>query len=62
MDLQKKSGQINLSLLTYDNQQALKQQYRKQVLRVDELFDQIGLPGMEFNSSNLYSALTKYDV
>jgi len=62
MDLQKRSGQINLSLLTYDNQQALKQQFRKQVLRVDELFDQVGLPGMEFNSSNLYSALTKYDV
>jgi hypothetical protein len=62
MDLQKKSGQINLSLLTYENQQALKQQFRKQVLQVDQLFNDVGLPGMEFKSSNLYSALTKYDV
>jgi len=62
MDLQRKSGQINLTLLTYENQQLLKQQYRKQVLRLDELFDQVGLPGMEFKSSNLYSALLKYDV
>lgn len=62
MDLQKKSGRIDLSLLTYENQQALKEQYRRQVLQVDQLFNDVGLPGMEFKSSNLYSALLKYDV
>lgn len=62
MDLVKKSGKIDLSLLNYENQQKLKFDFKKQVLRVDELFDQVGLPGMEFNSSNLYSALTKYEV
>lgn len=62
MDLQRKSGKIDLSLLTYENQQNLKQQFRKQVLQADQLFNDVGLPGMEFKSSNLYSALTKYDV
>lgn len=62
MDLQRKSGRIDLSLLTYENQQALKQQYRKQVLQIDQLFNDVGLPGMEFKSSNLYSSLLKYDV
>lgn len=62
MDLQRRSGRINLSLLTYENQQNLKNQFRKQVLQVDQLFNDVGLPGMEFKSSNLYSALLKYDV
>ena len=62
IDFQKASGRIDLSLLTYENQQVLKQQFRRQVLQVDQLFNDVGLPGMEFKSSNLYSALLKYDV
>jgi hypothetical protein len=62
MELQRKSGRIDLTLLNYENQQSLKQQFRKQVLQADQLFNDVGLPGMEFRSSNLYSSLLKYDV
>lgn len=63
IDLERKSGIINLSLLNFENQQQLRAQFMDTVLRKGDLFSKTGIPGLEYPSGNLYSsALLKYDI
>lgn len=63
LELEKKSGVINLSLLNSNLQRQFKEEYKKSVLRLPELLGEVGLPGMEYPSGNIYSKhLLKFDV
>ena len=62
IDMERLSGKINLNNLNYKTQKQLTQMFKENVLRMDELFSQVGIPGMEFPSSNLFRSALKYDV
>lgn len=63
IEIERRSGIINLSHLNYENQQILKEQFSSTVLRSEDLFSKVGLPGLEFPSGNMFSsALLKYDI
>ena len=63
IDIERRSGIINLSHLNYENQQILKEQFTTTVLRTEDLFSKVGLPGLEFPSGNMFSSsLLKYDI
>jgi len=63
INIERQSGTINLSHLNYENQRLLTEQFNRTVLRADELFSRIGLPGLEFPSGNIFSSsLLKFDI
>jgi hypothetical protein len=62
MDIERSSGKIDLSKLTYQSQQDMKNFFRQRVLQMDNLLPQVGIPGMEFPSGNLYSSMLQYEV
>ena len=62
MDIERSSGKIDLSRLTYQSQQDMKNFFRQRVLQMDNLLPQVGIPGMEFPSGNLYSSMLQYEV
>lgn len=63
LDTEKKLGVINLSNLNYSAQKELMEQFKKDVLRMPQLFDEVGIPGIEFPSGNYFSRhLLQYDV
>lgn len=63
IDIERRSGIINLTHLNYENQQILKEQFSNTVLRAEDLFSKVGLPGLEYPSGNMFSsALLKYDI
>jgi hypothetical protein len=62
VDLMRKMGKIDLSVFNYKAKQTLSDSFRDTVLRFDNLLSKTGIPGKEFPSENLYSALTQFDV
>lgn len=62
MDLERASGRLDLSRLTYSAQQELKDIFLQNVLNVNELLPGAGAPGMEFPTGNLYTNLLNYQV
>lgn len=62
MDLERASGKLDLSRLTYRSQRDLRDQFLKNVLNIEELLPVAGAPGMEFPTGNLYRNLLQYQV
>jgi hypothetical protein len=62
IDLMRKMGKMDLSVFNYETKSFLMTNLRDQVLKFDTLLSEVGIPGMEFPSENLYSTLTKFDV
>lgn len=62
IDLERKSGKLDLSRLNYDSQQELMDIFRTRVLNFEQLLSQAGLPGREYESGNLYRALLQYET
>lgn len=62
VDLMRKMGKIDLSVFNYETKRTLSDSFRDTVLRFDNLLSKAGIPGKEFPSENLYSALTQFDV
>ena len=62
VDLMRKMGKIDLSVFNYETKQTLSDSFRDTVLKFDNLLSKAGIPGKEFPSENLYSALTQFDV
>jgi len=62
VDLMRKMGKIDLSVFNYETKRTLSDSFRDTVLKFDNLLSKTGIPGKEFPSENLYSALTQFDV
>lgn len=62
MDIERSTGILDLSRLTYKNQQDLKDFFKRNVLQMEHLIPQVGMPGLEYDSGNLYSSLLQFDV
>ena len=62
IDLEKNSGRIDLTNLTYKTQQDMKELFLRRVMQMESLLPEAGVPNMEFPSGNLYRSLIKYDT
>lgn len=62
IDLERVSGQIRLSYLNLQSQKELQRLYMENVLRIPELLQEAGIPGVEFESQNLYTRLLQFNV
>jgi hypothetical protein len=62
IDMMRKMGKIDLSVFNYETRRTLTDMLRDNVLQFDRLLSTAGIPGKEFPSANLYSALTQFDV
>lgn len=62
VDLMRKQGRIDLNILNYGQKQRLTDMFRERILKMDELLSTVGFPSMEFDSSNLYRSLLKFNV
>lgn len=62
MNIEKSTGILDLSRLTYKNQEELKDFFKRNVLQMEHLLPEAGIPNLEFPSGNFYSSLLQYDV
>lgn len=62
INLERNSGRIDLSNLTYRKQQEMKEIFMRNVLRMEEVLQEVGVPNIEFPSGNLYRSLLKFDT
>ena len=62
MEMEKLSGKIDLTRLTFDSQQELKDIFLKNVLQAETLLPEVGLPGLEYPSGNLYRSLLQFQT
>lgn len=62
VDLMKRTGRVDLTVFNYETSQALHQRYLTDVLKMDRLLNQVGLPGVQMPSSNLFKQNLKYLV
>lgn len=62
VELMKKRGIIDLTLLDYETANALSDKFKQEVMRVDQLFQHAGLPSIEMPSANLYRRAFKFEI
>ena len=62
IDLEKNSGRIDLTNLTYKTQQDMKELFLRRVMKMESLLPEAGVPNIELPSGNLYRSLIKYDT
>jgi len=55
-------GKIDLSILDEASMAMMKSEYTNEVLKLPRLFAEIGLPGQQLPSTNLYRKAAKYNV
>lgn len=62
IELMRKQGKIDLNMLNYAQKHRLSDVYRERVLKLDQLLSEVGLPSMQFDSTNMYRSLLKFNV
>lgn len=62
VDLQKKRGIIDLSLLDRETGDALMHEFKTEVMRTEKLMQHAGLPTIQMPSANLYRSAFKFEV
>lgn len=62
LNMMRKRGNIDLSLLDHETSSSLSMMFKREVMRVEQLFQHAGLPAFEMPSANLYRYAFKFDV
>ena len=57
-----RGGGINLGVLNVESGKLLERRYKEDVLRLPELFHQVGSPGIQLPSANKYRVAFRYGV
>lgn len=62
VNMMKKRGSIDLTMLDFDTANSLADEFKREVMRVEQLFQHAGLPSIEMPSANLYRKAFKFEV
>ena len=57
-----RGGGINLGILDVESRKLLERRYKEDILRLPEVFQQVGSPGIQLPSANKYRSAFRYGV
>jgi len=57
-----RGGGMNLGILDVESRKLLERRYKEDILRLPEVFQQVGSPGIQLPSANKYRSAFRYSV